>query len=187
MLTGFPPLVKHRSPQVKSFPHLGAAAQHPDNTRHKHSPQPAEGSENPPLVKRRSGGDILFWSWQLRRLETMRLTSADADADAAHRWIDGRVLSGQTDRAAARTGMNESLRRRVSADIRSGAAGVPDTLTGLLLRRVGARHNSDLRWLGMSPQLSGAAHSYKTVIILQYWWRGAAIYYVFHFLLPTKK
>ena len=46
----------------------------------------------------------------------------------------GQIRSGQT-RAAALTEMNESLKRRVSGNIRSGAAGVPDTLlplTGLL-------------------------------------------------------
>ena len=69
----------------------------------------------------------------------MRLTFPGADVDAAHRWMGGGVCAAgwkDRDRAAALTGMNEALKRRVSENIRSRAAGDPDTLlplTGLLL------------------------------------------------------
>lgn len=86
------------------------------------------------------------------------LTFPDADAAAAHRWMKGEVLSAagwtdwwmdgwmdpvRTHRAAALTWMNESVKRRVSGNIRSGAAGVPDTLlplTGLLLHAAASPH-----------------------------------------------
>lgn len=75
----------------------------------------------------------------------MCLTFPDADADAPpggrrdkavrsrmDRRVDGWTDPARTDRAAAAlTEMNESPKRRVRGNIRSGAVGVPDTLLPL--------------------------------------------------------
>lgn len=63
--------------------------------------------------------------------------------------VDGWTDPARTDREAALTEMNESRKWRVSGNIRSGAAGVPDTLLPL----------TGLSHAAASPRRGGTATS----------------------------
>lgn len=121
--------------------------------RQRDSPATAERSNYPPVMKRLSGREkkkvvrSADQKWCVWPSQTQMRTQRTPGWKERHSWMDRR-LGGwtdpvRTDRAAALTEMNESLKRRVSGNIRSGAAGVPDTLlplTGLLLHAAASPH-----------------------------------------------